>query len=82
MIKLFTLSTCPWCRKTKQLLLDKGIEFTTLEVDTLAAEEQENALKEVDRLAARRSFPILVVDNRVIQGYREKEILEAIEHGE
>lgn len=81
MIKLYALSTCPWCKKTKQLLTDKGLEFIMLDVDTLVGEEQAKALQEVDKLVSKRSFPILVIDDIVIQGYQEDKILEAIGHG-
>jgi len=26
-IMLYALSTCPWCRKTKQLLSDLGVDY-------------------------------------------------------
>jgi glutaredoxin-like protein NrdH len=26
-IKVYALSTCPWCKKTKQLLNDFGVEY-------------------------------------------------------
>ena len=81
MIKLYALSTCPWCKKAKQLLTDKGVGFTALDVDLLTGTEQERALQEIDKIVGKRSFPILVVDEQVIQGYQEEKILEVIGHG-
>jgi len=81
MIKLYALSTCPWCKKAKQLLTDKGASFTAVDVDLLSGNEQEQALQEIDKIVDKRSFPILVIDDKVIQGYQEEKILEAIGHG-
>jgi len=81
MIKLYTLSTCVWCKKTKKLLTDKGVSFTDVDVDLLAGEEQEKALQEIDKLVSKRSFPIIVANDQVIQGYNEQKILEAIGDG-
>lgn len=80
-IKLYALSTCPWCKKTKQFLNEKGIAFEFVDVDLVKGEEQKNALKEVDSLTGKRSFPILVVDETVIQGYNEDKMLEALGYG-
>ena len=38
-LKLFALSTCPWCRKTKQLLDELGVEYNFVDVDLLPANE-------------------------------------------
>ena len=32
-IKLYALSTCGWCGKTKELLNDLGVEFNYIYVD-------------------------------------------------
>lgn len=82
MIKLYTLSTCVWCKKTKKLLTDKGVSFTDVDVDLLVGEEQEKALQEIDKLVDKRSFPIIVANGQVIQGYNEEKILGAIGNGE
>jgi glutaredoxin-like protein NrdH len=80
MVKLFALSTCPWCRKTKQLLTDNNIEFTFLDVDLLEGKELEQALAEIDKLVERRAFPIINIDGEVIQGFDADRILEAARH--
>ena len=32
-ISMYTLSTCPWCRKTKKFFRDKGISFDFIDYD-------------------------------------------------
>jgi glutaredoxin-like protein NrdH len=79
-IKLFALSTCPWCRKTKQLLDDLGVEYYFTDVDLLNGEERSETMKTVRKWNPNGSFPTLVIDdNKCIVGFKEEEIREALE---
>lgn len=78
-VRLYALSTCGWCAKTKDLLNSLGVEYTYVYVDLLSGEEFEEALSEVEKYNPVGSFPTLVIDgSRVIVGYKEKEIREAL----
>lgn len=79
-IKLFALSTCPWCRKTKKLLEDLGVEYYFTDVDLLTGEERNETMKMVRKWNPAGSFPTLVIDeNHCIVGFKEEEIREALE---
>ncbi|MDI9633998.1 MAG: glutaredoxin family protein [Methanolinea sp.] len=78
-VRLYALSTCGWCAKTKDLLNSLGVEYTYVYVDLLSGEEFEEALSEVEKYNPAGSFPTLIIDgSRVIVGYKEKEIREAL----
>jgi glutaredoxin-like protein NrdH len=77
-ITLYALSTCGWCAKTKELLKELGVDHSFVYIDLLPAEELETALQEVEKYNPRGSFPTLVIDEKVIVGYREEEIREAL----
>jgi glutaredoxin-like protein NrdH len=77
-IILYALSTCVWCRKTKQLLDQLGVEYSYLDVDLLQGEEKAKATENVRSLNPRCSFPTLAVDNQCIVGFDEQKIREAI----
>jgi glutaredoxin len=78
-VVLFALSTCGWCAKTKELLAELGVEHSYVYVDLLEPDEIEEALTEVERYNPSGSFPTLVInDSRVIVGFREQEIREAL----
>lgn len=79
MIKLYSLTTCFWCDKVKELLEEKGVKYSLIEVDTLAGDEQAEVIAEIDRLTGQRAFPITVIEDKVILGFDEKEILKGIE---
>ena len=72
---LYTLSTCPWCKKTKQFLIDKGVEYDYIDVDLLIGQEKENTIKMIEKWNPNCSFPTIVVnENEYIVGYDEDEI--------
>ena len=77
-IIMYALSTCGWCKKTKRLLDEIGVEYYYTDVDLLKGEERAEAMKEVEHWNPHRSFPTLVINNECIVGYREDEIKEAI----
>jgi glutaredoxin-like protein NrdH len=76
---LFALSTCQWCHKTKELLEELGCAFDYDYVDLLEGKEQNAALDVMEKWSPNGAFPTIVIDNkRVILGFREKEIREAL----
>jgi glutaredoxin-like protein NrdH len=78
-IVLFALSTCVWCKKTKKLLEEHGVEFYFVDVDRLEGEERDSAFQELKKWNPKGSFPTLVIDDKdCIVGYKEEKIKEVI----
>jgi glutaredoxin len=78
-IKLFGLSTCIWCKKTKELLDKIGCEYEYIYIDQLGEEDKQNAIKEVRKWNPRSSFPTVVINNnKCIIGFKEDKIREAL----
>ena len=78
-LMLYALSTCIWCRKTKQLLSDMGVEYDYVFVDLLSGSEKDDAVKTVTKWNPDCSFPTLVVnDSKCIVGFKEADIKEAL----
>lgn len=78
-LMLYALSTCIWCRKTKQLLTDLGVEYDYVFVDLLQGQEKEQTIAMVEKWNPDCSFPTLVVnDSKCIVGFKENEIKEAL----
>lgn len=74
-VMLYALSTCGWCRKTRQLLNDLGIAYDYLYVDLLQGKERDEAVAAIKEWNPETSFPTLVIDNKkCIIGYKEDEI--------
>jgi glutaredoxin-like protein NrdH len=78
-IMLYALSTCGWCRKTKKLLDDLGVEYYYQDVDRLHGDEREKAIQEVRAWNPSSNFPTMVInDEKCIVGYKENEIREVL----
>ena len=78
-ILLYALSTCVWCKKTKQLLEDLGVEYSYIFVDLLEIEDKEKTMENIKKWNLRCSFPTLVInDKKCIIGFKDDEIREAI----
>ena len=77
-IKLYSLSTCSHCRAIKKMLEEGGWTFDFVDVDLLHGKERRDILEEVRQLNRRCSFPTIRIGNRVIVGYRENDIREAL----
>ena len=81
-VTLYALSTCVWCKKTKQLLNEMGVKYSYIDVDLLAGKEKEEVMEVVRKWNPSCSFPNLVInDQKCIVGFKEPEIKEALKHG-
>lgn len=78
-ILLYALSTCGWCKKTKKLLGDLGVEYDYIDVDLLDGEEQDKVMEEIRRWNPRCNFPTMVInEDMCIIGFNEAETREAL----
>lgn len=79
-VKMFALSTCGWCRKTKQFLNEHHVEYEFLDVDLLSGEERQRVMEEMQRWNPRRNFPTIVVDDEeVVVGFNESRLREVLD---
>lgn len=77
-IRLFALSTCPYCRMTQKYLDSTGVDYQLTEVDTLEGQERDDAIAQVRSLSGGASFPVVVIDDEVIVGFNKKRIKELL----
>jgi len=68
-VKLYTLSTCPWCRRAKQFFTDHEVPYDVVDVDLLEGEEQDKVADEVFKLSGSLQYPVVVIDEQVVTGY-------------
>ena len=78
-ITLFALSTCIWCRKTKQLLEELNVEYKYIDMDMVDDELEEKFTEEVKKWNPDCSYPTLVINNKCIVGFQEEEIRRELE---
>jgi glutaredoxin-like protein NrdH len=77
-IKMYTLSTCSHCKATKKFMQDNGITFDFVDVDLLQGDDRQKILEEVMQYNPNRSFPTIIIGDRIIIGFREDDIREAL----
>ncbi|MBW2029858.1 MAG: glutaredoxin family protein [Deltaproteobacteria bacterium] len=77
-VKIYSLSTCSHCRATKRLLGECGVKYDFTDVDLLQGDEGRAILGDVKKFNPRCSFPTIIIGEKVIVGYKEDEIKEAL----
>ena len=78
-IRMYSLSTCSHCRRTKEFFTSRGIEFEFTDVDLLTGDERHAVVEQVRKINPRISYPTIMIGDTVIVGFRETEIREALE---
>lgn len=73
-MKVFALTTCPYCRQARSYLTEHGVEYDVVEVDLLEGQARADAIEEVKRLSGGASFPVLVAGADVIVGFDKRGI--------
>jgi len=79
-VLLYALSTCAWCKMTKQFLKDNNIEYEYVDVDLCHDEDKEKIKREILNLGGSLSYPTIIVDNKIlITGFRKDKLKEILE---
>ncbi len=78
-IRLFALSTCVWCKKTKKLLDKLDVAYDFVYVDLLSGEKRDEVMDEVEKWNPRCSFPTIVINDQAIAGFKEDQIKEKLQ---
>jgi glutaredoxin-like protein NrdH len=77
-VKLYTLSTCSHCMRTKRFFKEIGIDTETIDVDLLTGDERERIMNEVRKLNPDCTFPTICIDDDVIVGFNEDKLRKAL----
>jgi len=78
-VMIYTLSTCSHCKSTKKLLDECTVQYEFVDVDLLEGEERKAILEDIKKINPRCSFPTIIIGDKVIVGFKENEIKEALE---
>lgn len=76
--KIYALSTCPYCKRTKRFLDENKIAYDCTDVDLLDDAKQDEVLDEIERLTGRKSFPVVIIDDEIIVGHDEQRLRKAL----
>lgn len=77
-VKIFSLSTCSHCKSAKKFLDGCTIKYEFVDVDLLEGDERKAILEDVKTFNPKCSFPTIIINEKVIVGFKENEIKEAL----
>jgi glutaredoxin len=78
-VLVYALSTCGWCKKTKQFLNDNGVEYEYVDFDLASPEERQPIIDELTSKNIPLAFPITIVNNKtMIRGYNPDKLREEL----
>ena len=77
-VKIFSLSTCSHCKATKKFMGECTIKYEFVDVDLLKGDERKAIIEDVKKFNPRCSFLTIIIGDKVIVGFKEKEIKEAL----
>ncbi len=66
---MYTLSTCPWCRKAKKYFADRNIPFEYVDYDLATPEEQQKIEQEMTARGGQLSFPWVLIGDQLVVGW-------------
>jgi len=79
-VMMYALSTCVWCKMTKQFLKDNDIEYEYVNVDLCAEEDKEKIRRDIQSKGGSLSYPTTIIDDeKLIMGFRKDLLKEALE---
>jgi glutaredoxin len=76
-VSMYTLSTCPWCRKTKQFFTERNIPFTYVDYDLADPATQDAITRELDAEGA-TGFPFVRINGESIAGFQPERYAKAL----
>ncbi len=78
-IRIFALSTCMWCKKTKKFFKDNNIAYSYVDVDLLSGDELNECLTEQLKYTGEETYPLIAIgEDDYILGYNKERLDELI----
>lgn len=76
---LYALSTCAWCKMTKQFLKDNYVEYEYIDVDLCQEEDKQKIRDHIQSKGGPLSYPTVIIDdNMLITGFRKDKLKEVL----
>ncbi len=79
-VLVYALSTCGWCKMTKDFLRDRDIEYEYIDVDLCSVEDRARVRADIVERGGTPNFPTLIIDDEtLITGFDERRIREVLD---
>jgi glutaredoxin-like protein NrdH len=78
-VTVYALSTCVWCKMTKQFLNDNNIEYEYIDVDLCEDEDKKKIHQLILSKGGALTYPTTIIDDKVVvTGFRKDQLKEAL----
>jgi glutaredoxin-like protein NrdH len=77
-VNFYGLSTCGWCRKTREYLDLNDVDYDWIYVDQCQGDDRTETVARVRELNPRGSYPTVQIDDQVVVGYDEDRLNELL----
>ena len=65
----YSTPTCPYCKRAKEYLSQKGISYTDIDV----AQDREKA-REMAEKSGQMSVPVIIIDGEIVVGFNQGQL--------
>ena len=72
-VKIYTTSTCVYCRGAKEYFKEKGINYEEINLS-----EHPDRIQEMVQVSGQMGVPVILIDDRLIVGFNRGAIDEAL----
>lgn len=72
-VKVYSTPTCPWCKRVKEFLGEKNIEFEDINVAS-----NKEAAQEMMKKSGQMGVPVIDVDGQIMIGFNQEELEKAL----
>jgi glutaredoxin-like protein NrdH len=77
---IYALSTCVWCKMTKQFLKDNDIAYEFVDVDLTDDDERQKIHEDIQNKGGTLSYPTTIIDDKiVVTGFRKDRLKEELQ---
>jgi glutaredoxin len=78
-VTVYALSTCVWCKLTKQFLNESGVAYEFVDVDLLNEDDKDKAHQAITSKGGMLTYPTTIIDDKIlITGYRKEQLKEVL----
>jgi len=79
-VLIYAISTCAWCKLTKQFLRDNNIKYDYIDVDLCVDEDREEIRNHIRSMGGSLAYPTIIIENKtMITGFHKDELKKALE---
>ncbi|MBN1784550.1 MAG: glutaredoxin family protein [Candidatus Bathyarchaeota archaeon] len=79
-VRLYAISTCGWCKRTKQHLNDLDVEYEYIDIDLCSREDRQEITKDILSRKGPLAYPTVIVDGKILlTGPSKEELREVLE---